>query len=256
VAEANKKTIVLVNTGAPVDMSWAQDIPALMQIWFGGQEMGHAVVDVLLGEADPGGRLPTTIPERIEHTPAFGNFPGEHGQVRYGEGVFIGYRWYESRHLPVRFPFGHGLSYATFEIGQPDCDDTEIAPDQKVQIRIPITNTGNRHGTEVIQVYVAPRKSSVQRPKKELKSFAKVSLKPGESTVVTIELSPRDFAFWNPGDMYRSVLRPQVTGESATMELDQQGNWQVDPGLYEVLIGTSSVDIAHQVDIAISDAKI
>jgi beta-glucosidase len=256
VAEANKKTIVLVNTGAPVDMSWANDIPALMQIWFGGQEMGHAVVDVLLGEADPGGRLPTTIPERIEHTPAFGNFPGEHGQVRYGEGVFIGYRWYESRHLPVHFPFGHGLSYTTFEIGQPDCDDTEIAPDQKVQIRIPITNTGNRHGTEVIQVYVAPRKSSVQRPKKELKSFAKVSLKPGESTVVTIELSPRDFAFWNPGDMYRSVLRPQVTGESATMELDQQGNWQVDPGLYEVLIGTSSVDIAHQVDIAISDAKI
>jgi len=256
VAEANKKTIVLVNTGAPVDMSWAQDIPALMQIWFGGQEMGHAVVDVLLGEADPGGRLPTTIPERIEHTPAFGNFPGEHGQVRYGEGVFIGYRWYESRHLPVRFPFGHGLSYTTFEIGQPDCDDTEIALDQKVQIRIPVINTGNRHGTEVIQVYVAPRKSSVQRPKKELKSFAKVSLKPGESTVVTIELSPRDFAFWNPGDMYRSVLRPQVTGESATMELDQQGNWQVDPGLYEVLIGTSSVDIAHQVDIAISDAKI
>jgi beta-glucosidase len=256
VAEANKKTIVLVNTGAPVDMSWAQDIPALMQIWFGGQEMGHAVVDVLLGEADPGGRLPTTIPERIEHTPAFGNFPGEHGQVRYGEGVFIGYRWYESRHLPVRFPFGHGLSYTTFEIGQPDCDDTEIALDQKVQIRIPVTNTGNRHGTEVIQVYVAPRKSSVQRPKKELKSFAKVSLKPGESTVVTIELSPRDFAFWNPGDMYRSVLRPQVTGESATIELDQQGNWQVDPGLYEVLIGTSSVDIAHQVDIAISDAKI
>jgi beta-glucosidase len=256
VAEANKKTIVLVNTGAPVDMSWANDIPALMQIWFGGQEMGHAVVDVLLGEADPGGRLPTTIPERIEHTPAFGNFPGEHGQVRYGEGVFIGYRWYESRHLPVRFPFGHGLSYTTFEIGQPDCDDTEIAPDQKVQIRIPITNTGNRHGTEVIQVYVAPRKSSVQRPKKELKSFAKVSLRPGESTVVSIELSPRDFAFWNPGDMYRSVLRPQVTGESATMELDQQGNWQVDPGLYEVLIGTSSIDISHQVDIAISDAKI
>jgi beta-glucosidase len=256
VAEANKKTIVLVNTGAPVDMSWASDIPALMQIWFGGQEMGHAVVDVLLGEADPGGRLPITIPERIEHTPAFGNFPGEHGQVRYGEGVFIGYRWYESRVLPVRFPFGHGLSYTTFEIGQPDCDDTEINPDQNVQIRIPVTNTGNRQGTEVVQVYVAPRKSSVQRPKKELKSFAKVSLKPGESTVVTIELSPRDFAFWNPGDMYRSVLRPQVTGESATMELDQRGNWQVDPGLYKVLIGTSSVDIAHQVDIAISDVKL
>ena len=253
VAAANKKTIVLVNTGAPVDMSWANEVPSVMQIWFGGQEMGHAVVDVLLGEADPGGRLPTTIPERIEHTPAYGNFPGEHGQVRYGEGVFIGYRWYEARHLPVRFPFGHGLSYTTFEIGQPDCDDTEISSDQKVTIRIPVTNIGKRVGTEVVQVYVAPRNSSVQRPKKELKNFAKVNLNPGESTVVTIELSPRDFAFWNPGDVYRSVLRPQVTGESANISLSQNGFWQVDPGLYDIHIGSSSAHIAQQVVIAISN---
>ena len=253
VAAANQKTIVLVNTGAPVDMSWANEVPSIMQIWFGGQEMGHAVVDVLLGEADPGGRLPTTIPERIEHTPAYGNFPGEHGQVRYGEGVFIGYRWYEARHLPVRFPFGHGLSYTTFELGQPDCDDTEISSAQKVTIRIPVTNTGSRIGTEVVQVYVAPRNSSVQRPNKELKSFAKVNLKPGESTVVTIELSPRDFAFWNPGDVYRSVLRPQVTGESANIALDQKGAWQIDQGLYDIHIGTSSVNITHQFVINISD---
>ena len=253
VAAANQKTIVLVNTGAPVDMSWANEVPSIMQIWFGGQEMGHAVVDVLLGEADPGGRLPTTIPERIEHTPAYGNFPGEHGQVRYGEGVFIGYRWYEARHLPVRFPFGHGLSYTTFEIGQPDCEDTEISSAHKVTIRIPVTNTGARIGTEVVQVYVAPRNSSVQRPNKELKSFAKVNLKPGESTVVTIELSPRDFAFWNPGDIYRSVLRPQVTGESANVALDQRGSWQIDQGLYDIHIGTSSVNIAHQFVINISD---
>jgi beta-glucosidase len=253
VAAANKKTIVLVNTGAPVDMSWANEVPSIMQIWFGGQEMGHAVVDVLLGEADPGGRLPTTIPERIEHTPAYGNFPGEHGQVRYGEGVFIGYRWYEARHLPVRFPFGHGLSYTTFEIGQPDCDDTEISSDQKVTIRIPVTNIGKRVGTEVVQVYVAPRNSSVQRPKKELKNFAKVNLTPGESTVVTIELSPRDFAFWNPGDVYRSVLRPQVTGESANISLSQNGFWQVDPGLYDIHIGSSSAHIAQQIVIAISN---
>jgi beta-glucosidase len=253
VAAANKKTIVLVNTGAPVDMSWANEVPSIMQIWFGGQEMGHAVVDVLLGEADPGGRLPTTIPERIEHTPAYGNFPGEHGQVRYGEGVFIGYRWYEARHLPVRFPFGHGLSYTTFEIGQPDCEDTEISSAHKVTIRIPVTNTGTRIGTEVVQVYVAPRNSSVQRPNKELKSFAKVNLKPGESTVVTTELSPRDFAFWNPGDIYRSVLRPQVTGESTNIALDQRGDWQIDQGLYDIHIGTSSVNIAHQFVINISD---
>ena len=252
VAAVNKKTIVLVNTGAPVDMSWANDVPSVMQIWFGGQEMGHAVVDVLLGEADPGGRLPTTIPERIEHTPAYGNFPGEHGQVRYGEGVFIGYRWYEARHLPVRFPFGHGLSYTTFEIGQPDCDDTEISSNQKVTIRIPVTNTGTRAGSEVVQVYVAPRNSSVQRPKKELKNFAKVHLNAGESTVVTVELSPRDFAFWNPADIYRSVLRPQVTGESASISLNQKGFWQVDAGLYDIHIGSSSAQIVQQVVIAIS----
>lgn len=252
VAAANKKTIVLVNTGAPVDMSWANEVPSIMQIWFGGQEMGHAVVDVLLGEADPGGRLPTTIPERIEHTPAFGNFPGEHGQVRYGEGLFIGYRWYEARHLPVRFPFGHGLSYTTFALGQPDCEDTEISSDQRVTILIPVTNTGLRTGSEVVQVYVAPRNSSVQRPNKELKGFSKVNLKPGESTVVSIELSPRDFAFWNPKDVYRTVLRPQVTGESANIALDQKGEWQIDHGLYDIHIGTSSVNIAHQFVINIS----
>lgn len=252
VAAANKKTIVLVNTGAPVDMSWANEVPSIMQIWFGGQEMGHAVVDVLLGEADPGGRLPTTIPERIEHTPAFGNFPGEHGQVRYGEGLFIGYRWYEARHLPVRFPFGHGLSYTTFALGQPDCEDTEISPDQRVTILIPVANTGSRTGSEVVQVYVAPRNSSVQRPNKELKGFSKVNLKPGESTVVSIELSPRDFAFWNPKDVYRTVLRPQVIGESANIALDQKGEWQIDHGLYDIHIGTSSVNIAHQFVINIS----
>ena len=105
----------------------------------------------------------------------------------------------------------------------------------------------------MVQIYVAPRNSSVQRPKKELKNFAKVNLNPGESTVVTIELSPRDFAFWNPGDMYRSVLRPQVTGESANISLSQNGFWQVDPGLYDIHIGSSSAHIAQQVVIAISN---
>jgi beta-glucosidase len=108
-------------------------------------------------------------------------------------------------------------------------------------------------GTEVVQVYVAPRNSSVHRPHKELKNFAKVNLKPGESTVVTIELNPRDFAFWNPGDVYRSVLRPQVTGESANIALDQKGAWQIDQGLYDIHIGTSSANVVHQFVVAISD---
>ena len=253
VAQVNKKTIVLVNTGAPVDMSWADEIPSIMQVWFGGQEMGSAVVDVLLGDADPGGRLPTTIPECIEHTPAFGNFPGEFGQVRYGEGLLIGYRWYESRRLPVRFPFGHGLSYSTFEIGEPDCDRTEISTTTSTTLRIPVVNSGPCSGTQVVQVYVSPRKSAVHRPLKELKAFVKVHLQRGQSTTVTVELGPRDFAYWSPGDVYRSDFRPQVTGLASTVESSQAGHWQVDDGLYDVEIGTSSARIDHRLVIAIRD---
>ncbi len=112
-------TVVVVNTGSPVTMDWADDAPAIVQAWFGGQEMGSALADVLFGDAEPGGRLPTTFPVRLEHNPSYGNFPGEFGELRYGEGLLLGYRWYEARHLPTRFPFGHGLSYSTFELGEP-----------------------------------------------------------------------------------------------------------------------------------------
>ena len=120
VVAANPNTAVVVNTGSPVTMDWADDAPAIVQAWFGGQEMGNALADVLFGDAEPGGRLPTTFPVRLEHNPSFGNFPGEFGEVRYGEGVLMGYRWYEARHLPTRFPFGHGLSYTTFDARRAD----------------------------------------------------------------------------------------------------------------------------------------
>ena len=119
IVAVTSRAVVVVNSGSPVSMPWADQAGALLQTWFSGQEHANALVDVLLGEADPGGRLPVTLPLRIEHTPAFGNFPGESSQVRYGEGLLVGYRWYEARQLPVRFPFGHGLSYTTFEIGAP-----------------------------------------------------------------------------------------------------------------------------------------
>ena len=119
VIAANANTAVVVNTGSPVTMNWADSTPAIVQGWFGGQEMAGALVDVLFGDTDPSGRLPTTVPVRMEHNPSFGNFPGENAEVRYGESIFVGYRWYDARELPVRFPFGHGLSYSTFEIGAP-----------------------------------------------------------------------------------------------------------------------------------------
>lgn len=257
VVAANPRTVVLVNTGAPVDMSWADDVPAVLQVWFGGQEMGAAVVDVLLGEADPGGRLPTTIPERLEHTPAWGNFPGEHGQVRYGEGVLIGHRWYESRHLPVRYPFGHGLSYSSFDMATPDLDRDVIdfAEDDgaSITVHVAVTNTGSRAGTHVVQLYVAPLQPTVSRPPQELKAFGKVRLAAGASEVVSLKLAMRAFAHWDAGDTYRGSLRPQVTGERAVVEFASTGGWRVDPGPYEIRVANSSADIVHRVVVTVTE---
>lgn len=243
IAAVNPRTVVLVNSGAPVDMSWAAEVPAVMQIWFGGQEMAGAVADVLTGDVDPGGRLPTTVPERIEHTPAFGNFPGEHGQVRYGEGLLIGHRWYDTRHLPVRFSFGHGLSYTSFSIGAPRLDRHELRLDDSLTITVPVTNTGTRRGSHVVQIYVAPRAATVARPVQELKGFGKIELAPGETGVVVIELGPRSFAHWNPGDRYQSSLRPSPTGVPTTMATDRPGAWEIDAGVYEIRVASSATAI-------------
>lgn len=259
VVAANPRTVVLVNTGAPVDMSWADDVPAVLQVWFGGQEMGTAVVDVLLGEADPGGRLPTTIPERLEHTPAWGNFPGEHGQVRYGEGVLVGHRWYESRRLPVRYPFGHGLSYTSFDVDAPDLDrdvvDFAANDDASITVHVAVTNTGTRAGTHVVQLYVAPLQAKVGRPPQELKAFGKVHLAAGASKVVSLRLGMRAFAHWDVADTYRGSLRPQVTGERTVVASTGTGHWRVDPGLYEIRVARSSADIAHSVVVTVTEGS-
>jgi beta-glucosidase len=224
---ANPNTVVVVNTGSPVTMDWADDAPAIVQAWFGGQEMGNALAAVLFGAAEPGGRLPTTFPVRLEHNPSFGNFPGELGEVRYGEGVLLGYRWYEARHLPTRFPFGHGLSYTTFEIGVP----TVHEDGDTLVVHVPVANAGARRGAEVVQCYVAPpTPSPVTRPPKELKAFAKVWLDPGETTTVALTLDARAFAHWDP-----------TVGE--------RGDWHVVPGTYALHVGRSSADVAHVVSV-------
>jgi len=164
VVAANPNTVVVVNAGSPVTMGWGSEAPAILQIWFGGQEMANALVDVLIGASEPAGRLPTTFPIRLEHNPSYGNFPGENGQIRYGEGVLVGYRWYEARRLPVRFPFGHGLSYTTFTIGEPRLSSSELLRGATLAIDVPVTNTGRRRGAEVVQCYVAPPSSRVVRP--------------------------------------------------------------------------------------------
>jgi beta-glucosidase len=221
VAAVNEHTVVVVNAGSPVAMDWADDVAAIAQLWFPGEEGAPALASVLFGDADPGGRLPLTIPRAIEDTPAFTSYPGERGKVVYGESVFGGYRWYDTRHIEPRFAFGHGLSYTSFLLGPIELDRTEIDADGTVELRVTVTNTGDRSGTEVVQCYVHDREASVARPEQELRAFAKVALDAGQSASVVGVLDSRAFAFWDP---------------------DTHG-WLVEPGEFEIRVGVSSRDI-------------
>lgn len=245
VVAANPRTVVVVNTGAPVSMPWSDDVPAIVQSWLGGQEMADAIVDVVTGAAEPGGRLPVTFPRRIEHTPSHGNFPGDNGQVVYAESIFIGYRWYDSRRLPVLFPFGHGGSYTTFEVGAPEVSSLTPSVGDTITVGVPITNTGGRPGSHVVQCYVRPNGSRIVRPDQELKAFAKVSLASGESTTVILTLDERAFAYWDPGQPEWPALRD---AQSATLpqlrrqERRTESGWMVEPGRYDIVIANSAVD--------------
>ncbi len=247
--------VVVLNVGSVVTLPWATRCRALLQCWFGGVELADALVDVLLGDAEPGGRLPTTIPQRLEHNPTWGNFPAEDGTIRYGERILVGYRWYESRHLDVAFPFGHGLSYSSFELGDPTVSSTRFEPGDTLTVSVPVTNTGARSGSEVVQLYVSPGSPKAFRPPQELKAFAKASLNPGESTVVRLVLAGRSFARWSEGDPTYAALIARQSTDAAWMppppELEPPG-WIVDPGPYVLHVGQSSANISHAIAIEAS----
>ncbi|MGC8781628.1 MAG: glycoside hydrolase family 3 C-terminal domain-containing protein, partial [Anaerolineae bacterium] len=219
VAAANPNTIVVLNVGAPVVMPWADQVAAIMLAYYPGLENGNAVARVLLGEVNPSGKLPVTFPKRLEDTPAFLNYPGGK-DVRYGEGIFVGYRYYDAKDVTPLFPFGHGLSYTEFAYG-----NLQVAPiarrGEPMAVSITVKNVGTRAGKEVVQLYVRDVASSLPRPPKELKRFAKISLAPGEAQTVRFELDERALAFYDP---------------------DRKA-WIAEPGEFEVLIGSSSRDI-------------
>jgi beta-glucosidase len=226
----------------------------VLQCWFGGQELDHAIADVLTGATDPGGRLPTTVPLRLEHSPSHDNFPGENGELRYGEGLFMGYRGFDHRRIAPRFAFGHGLSYTTFELGQPTVSDTTFQSGGTITVSVPVTNTGDRAGSEVVQCYVAPQSPRLARPPKELKAFAKVRLAPGETETVDLVLDDRSFAYWDPGQGDWDTIRERAFAMFRRDEAERRApGWQVDPGTYRLLIGRSSGDIAAQHDIEIME---
>lgn len=255
VAAANPRTVVVVNAGTVVDLPWADDVAAVLQVWFGGQEMDRALADVLLGRAEPGGRLPVTVPFRVEHTPSHGNFPGENGEVRYGEGLFMGYRGFEQRAIAPRFPFGHGLSFTECELGEPHLTSRTFRSGEPLTVRVPVTNVGDRPGTEVVQLYVAPRSPRLARPLKELKGFGKVRLGPGEMQTVEMILDDRSFAYWDGGHPDYDTMRARVGSqvESPAVDLGIAPGWRLDPGEYEIHIGTSTERIVYRDMITVVD---
>jgi beta-glucosidase len=221
VAAANPKTVVVLQTGGPVTMPWLADVAAVLEAWYPGQECGNAIADVLFGKADPGGRLPQSFPVRLEDNPAFPNYPGANGKVRYEEGIFVGYRHYERQGIRPLFPFGHGLSYTTFAYADLRLGADTIGPGDTLTVMLDVTNTGDRRGDEVVQIYVRDPTASLPRPEKELKGFARIALQPGETRTVTHELGMRALAFFD----------------------DAQAAWVAEAGTFEVLVGASSEDI-------------
>jgi beta-glucosidase len=194
VAAANPRTIVVLNAGSPVATPWLERVRAALVIWYPGQEGGNALADVLFGDADPGGRLPQSWPARIEDSPAHAHYPGADGKVVYGEGLLMGHRGHDASGVAPRFAFGHGLSYTRFRYG----GLRARREGDGVVAELDVTNTGERRGEEVVQIYACDLESSVERPPKELAGFARLELAPGEAGTARFALGPRAFSFWDP----------------------------------------------------------
>jgi beta-glucosidase len=226
VAAANPSTIVVLNAGAPVAMPWADDVAAIVQLWFPGMEGGNALADVLFGDVNPSGRLPTSFPRRLEDSPAYPYYPGQNGVVHYAEGLLVGYRHYDRSNIAPKFCFGHGLSYTRFEYANLSVHADAGA----ARVSVDVTNVGDRAGQEVVQVYVRDPASAENEPDRELRDFTKFSLDAAQTRTVTFDLPSRAFAHW----------------DSLT------GSWTVRPGQREILVGSSSRDIRETAYVILS----
>ncbi|MGW5648169.1 glycoside hydrolase family 3 C-terminal domain-containing protein [Saccharopolyspora sp. NPDC003752] len=227
VLAANPRTVVVLSNGGVVALPFAEKVPAILEAWLLGQAGGGATADVLFGEVNPSAKLTETIPLRLEDTPAYLDFPGDFSHVRYGEGLFVGYRWYDARRMDVAFPFGHGLSYAEFAYGGASA---AVNADGDVDVTVTVTNVGDRAGREVVQVYTSLPGTEVQRPVRELKAFASVALEAGESREVTLVVRRKDLAYWD-------------------IRVDR---WVVEGGSYTVDVAASSRDIRSTASVEIA----
>ena len=230
VSKVQKHTVVVLNNGAPVAMSaWIDDVDAVLESWMMGQAGGAAVADVLFGRVNPSGKLAETFPLKLSDTPAHLNWPGGMGEVRYGEGIFIGYRYYDTKEMPVLFPFGYGLSYTTFAYSNAKVSAKNFKDVDGLTVTVDVKNTGDVAGKETVQVYVHDQKSGLMRPSKELKGFAKVELQPGESKTVSIQLDFRSFAYYHP----------------------EYKQWITENGEFDILIAASAADIRQSLTVTL-----
>ena len=222
VARANRNTIVVFNSGSSINISrWVGAVPALLDSWFGGQETGHGLADVLFGDVNPSAKLPFTFINEWKDSPAYGNYPGDDLHVKYAEGIYVGYRYYDKHNIAPQYPFGYGLSYTTFNYSDLKITPSAISSGQQVEVSMKLTNSGARAGAEVVELYVHDGHSSVDRPVNELKGFERVALAPGQTKNVSFSLDRSALSFYSTA----------------------KHDWVAEPGQFEVLLGASSRDI-------------
>ena len=228
--ETGAKIIVVLHNGSPVELPWKDDVDAIVEAYLGGEGVGEAVMNVLYGRVNPSGKLAETFPLRLEHNPSYINFPVANHKVVYGEGVFVGYRYYDTKKMDVLFPFGYGLSYTTFSYSNPVIGSRTVDINEGTTVSVDITNTGSRAGKEIVQLYVRDCTNATNRPVHELKGFEKVSLEPGETKTVTFKLDKRSFAWYST----------------------QVEDWYAANGKYIIEIGASSRDIRFEEEIELT----
>lgn len=236
---ANPRTVVVNVSGNAVAMPWADKVPAILQAWFLGSESGNSLADVIFGHVNPSGKLPMTFPVRLDDVGAHavGEYPGTKRadsdivDIRYNEGVLVGYRWFDTKKIRPLFAFGHGLSYTTFGYGKLSADASKIGPDGALTLSVDVTNTGSRAGAETVQLYISDTKASVKRPAKELKNFAKIYLEPGQTKTVTFTVRPSDLAFFDAG----------------------AHAWKAEPGEFRAHVGAASNDIRSSLRFVLTD---
>lgn len=227
IAAVQSNIAVVLYNGSPVEMPWTEKVNAVLEMYLGGEGVGEATDALLYGESNPCGKLPETVPYHLEDNPSFLNFPGDFGTVHYAEGVYVGYRYYEKKKLDVRWPFGHGLSYTEFEYSNMQLSADKMKEGDKISVSIDVSNTGKIAGKEVVQLYIGDRTQVVGRPEKELKGFRKVELKPGESKTVSMEIDARSLGWYSK----------------------ELGAFYASSGMYEILLGSSSLDIRAKKDL-------